>query len=381
MLRIQSKLPDVGTTIFTVMSRLATEHQAINLGQGFPNFDCPDDLKESIARHLYSDKNQYAPMAGVPALNEAIGHKIFQSYKLSLKADQEITITAGATQALYTAITAFVNKGDEVIIIEPAYDSYRPAILLAGGIPVSYALSGPEYRMDWSRVASMITQRTRMIIINTPHNPIGKTFSDSDMRTLQEITRSTGIIVLSDEVYEHLIYDKRVHRSVCLYPELFRRCIAVFSFGKTFHATGWKIGYAIGPANLMKEFRKVHQYNVFSVNSFVQYALAEYLTDASNYNYLPDFFQAKRDFLQKSLSNSRFKPVPCEGTYFQLYDYSEISDQPDVGFAEELTVKHGVTAIPVSVFYHAGRQDRMIRLCFAKTEDVLSAAAERLCKI
>ncbi|MFK7935570.1 MAG: methionine aminotransferase [Saprospiraceae bacterium] len=376
-----SKLPHVGTTIFSVMSALANEHNAINLSQGFPNFDAPSELRERIQFHLQNGKNQYVPMAGLPLLRERLADKINFMYGRSVDPISEITITAGATQALFTAITTFVEKGDEVILIEPAYDCYRPAVELVGGIPVAYELIAPDYRIDWAEMRQLVTERTRMIIINTPHNPIGKTLKDSDLRALSDIVEGTNILVLSDEVYEHLIYDNELHESVLRYDNLWDRCMAVYSFGKTFHATGWKIGYIVAPERLMNEFRKVHQFNVFCVSSFVQYGIADYLAERESYLTLRDFYQQKRDFFAQAMNGSRLQPIASEGTYYQLFDYSRVSNESDVNFAKRLTTEYGVAAIPVSVFYTSGRDSRMIRLCYAKTEETLAKAGELLQKV
>ncbi len=380
-MNIQSKLPNVGTTIFSVMSALANKHNAINLSQGFPNFDCPEALKQMVNKHLQEGKNQYVPMAGVPALRQRLVDKIDRMTGHSINPDTEITITAGATQALFTAIATFVSAGDEVILIEPAYDCYRPAIEVVGGIPIAYELVAPDYTINWQEIKNLVTEKTKMIIINTPHNPIGKTLKASDLKALEDLTKGTDILVLSDEVYEHLIYDGANHQSVLRYPELFKRSLAVYSFGKTFHNTGWKIGYIVAPDYLMKEFRKVHQFNVFSVNSFVQYGIADFLEDPESYLTLPNFYQQKRDFFGKTMEGSRLQPSSSEGTYFQLFDYSNISDEADTDFAKRLTIEHGVASIPVSVFYTSGRQDKMIRLCFAKTEDLLESAGKLLREI
>jgi len=376
--RILSKLPNVGTTIFTVMSQLAAEHGAINLSQGYPNFDTPKDLKDKVAYYLQNGKNQYCPMAGLITLREVLADKMQKSYGLRPDPGSEITITAGATQAIFTAITAFVDKGEEVILIEPAYDCYRPTIELVKGVPVPYELSAPDFNIIWDELKTLINVRTRMIIINTPQNPIGKTLKQEDLEELQRLTSGTDIIVLSDEVYEHLIFDGQLHQSVARFPELYQRSLLVYSFGKTFHSTGWKIGYCVGPEILMSEFRKVHQFNVFCVNSFEQYALADYLKNPEPYLGLPAFYQKKRDFLQSALKGSRLKPIPSEGTYFQLYDYSDISDEPDTEFAKRMTTEYGVASIPVSVFYSSRKQNGVIRLCFAKTEDMLEEAGNLL---
>lgn len=377
-MEFQSKLPNVGTTIFTIMSALANKHGAINLSQGFPNFDCPQGLKDRVNYHMQNGKNQYVPMAGVPILREKLAAKMHRMYGCSVDPNSEITITAGGTQAIFTAISAFIKPTDEVILIEPAYDCYKPSIELVGGIPVPYELTGPDYKIDWDKMKSMITNKTRMIMINTPHNPIGKTLSKEDILELQSITSNTNIIVLSDEVYEHLIYDGKEHQSVLRFPELAKRSLVIYSFGKTFHNTGWKLGYCVGPEKLMIEFRKVHQFNVFSVNSFAQYGIADYLENPDSYLSLPGFYQQKRDFFQQAMEGSRLIPLKSEGTYFQLFDYSKISDEKDTDFAKRLTIEHGVAAIPVSVFYSSGRDEKKIRLCFAKTEDLLAKAGEKL---
>ncbi|MEO1515691.1 MAG: methionine aminotransferase [Bacteroidota bacterium] len=380
-LQIESKLPWVGTTIFSVMSALAREHNALNLSQGFPNFDCPDELKDLVTHYMAQGYNQYAPMAGAPPLLEQLARKAHSLYGAQLDAQQEITITAGATQALFTAITAFVKTGDEVILIEPAYDSYRPAVELAGGRPVIYELGLPDYQIDWDQFADLISPRTRMIIVNSPHNPSGRVFSPADLKALQQLIRNTNILLLSDEVYEHLTYDGQFHQSVLRYPDLYQRSLAVFSFGKTFHNTGWKLGCCIAPPALTAEFRKVHQFNVFSVSTPMQYALADYLKQPDNYLQLAGFYQQKRDAFLEVLQNSRFRPLPCQGTYFQSADYSAISDEPDTEFAKRMTVEHGLAVIPVSVFYSSLRDEKVVRFCFAKTEDVLKKAGEILVTI
>jgi len=378
MLDFQSKLPGGETTIFTIMSALAIKHDAINLGQGFPNFDTPQELKDRVAHYLQNAKNQYCPMAGLPELRSVLSAKVESLYGLKVNYDTEITVLAGATQGLFTAIAAFVHEGDEVIIIEPAYDSYKPSIELMKAVAIPYTLSAPDFRVDWDKFANLISDRTRMIVINTPHNPIGKTLKKDDLEALDKLTHGTNILVLSDEVYEHLIYDGQDHQSVLRFPNLFKRSIAVYSFGKTFHSTGWKIGYCVGPEYLMDEFRKVHQWNVFSVNSFEQYALADYLKDESNYTYLPQFYQNKRDLLAKSMEGSKFEPLESEGTFFQLFKYDQISDEADTEFVKRMTIQYGVAAIPVSVFYTDKRQGGVVRLCFAKTDEILEEAGRRL---
>ena len=377
---MKSKLPNIGTNIFTVMSGLAVEHNAINLSQGFPNFECSLRLQGLIYEYMQRGFNQYAPMAGVPVLRMRLSEKINNLYTANIQPD-DITLTAGGTQALFTAITAFVHIGDEVILIEPAYDSYRPAIELSGGIPVIYELQSPDYQIDWLIFAKLITPKTRMIMFNTPHNPTGKTWSENDIKELAKLVKNTDILILSDEVYEHLIYDNVEHQSVLRYPELWERSMAVYSFGKTFHATGWKMGYVVAPPHLTSEFRKIHQFNVFSVNTPIQYAIAEFLENPNEYLSLPDFYQQKRDFLIEKMKNSRFKPLYCEGTYFQLFDYSAISDEKDTDFAKRLTIEHSVATIPVSAFYSSRRDDKVIRICFAKTDETLINAAKLLEKV
>ncbi|MEM6965066.1 MAG: methionine aminotransferase [Bacteroidota bacterium] len=380
-MNIPSKLPNVGTTIFTVMSALAKEHKAINLSQGFPNYDCAPELKQLVNKYLQNNFNQYAPMGGANVLLEKLAQKIEKLYGAVLNPQSEITITAGATQALFTAITTFVRAGDEVILIEPAYDSYGPSVEVCGGIVVPYELKAPDFKIDWEKLKSLITSKTRMFIINTPHNPTGTILSDEDLKMVERIAEENDLIVLSDEVYEHLIFDDELHQSVLRFPKLFQRSVAVYSFGKTFHSTGWKIGYCVAPEHLMKEFRKVHQFNVFSVNSFVQHAIAEYLEDDSTYLSLPHFYQQKRDYFLEKIEHSKFRPIPCKGTYFQLVDYSEISAEPEVAFAKRMTKEFGVAVIPVSAFYTKKINQKVVRVCFAKTENLLAEAADLLCKI
>ncbi len=380
-MKFTSKLPETGITIFSVMSALANEHKAINLGQGFPDFDCDIKLRQLVTKYLNDNKNQYCPMPGLLALRQSISKKINRSYGMAIDPATEICVTAGATQALFTAITAFINQGEEVIIIEPAYDSYVPSIQIAGGIPRSYQMTYPDYSIDWNQIESMVNERTKMMIINTPHNPTGTVLAEADLLALENIVANKNIIVLSDEVYEHLIYDEQQHQSVLRFPNLFQQSLAVFSFGKTFHSTGWKMGYCVGPAPLMKEFKKVHQWNVFCVNSFTQYALAEHLQDPDTYEQLPAFFQQKRDYLTNSLANTPLIPKVSQGTFFQLFNYEQISDLEDAEFAKYLTTDIGVAAIPLSPFYSKPPGDKVIRLCFAKKETTLAAAAERLAKL
>jgi len=375
---IDSKLPTVGTTIFTVMSRLATDCGAINLSQGFPDFQAEPALFEATVSAMREGRNQYPPMAGLPELRAAIADKVETLYRARYDAEQEITVTAGATQALFTAIAAFVRTGDEVIVFAPCYDSYVPAIETVGGKAVYARLGFPDYAPDWEQVRTLITPRTRMIIINSPHNPTGSLLNIDDLKALAEITRDTNIVVLSDEVYEHIVFDDAKHASVLTHAELAARSLVVSSFGKTYHITGWKIGYVVGAATLMAEFRKVHQFNVFTVNTPCQIGIADYMRDASRHLGLAAFYQAKRDFFRAQLQGSRFELLPCRGSYFQLARYTEVSDLPDREFAEWLTRGVGVAAIPVSVFYPDGRDDRVVRFCFAKLESTLAAAGEKL---
>lgn len=374
---IDSKLPWVGTTIFTVMSKLAADCGAINLSQGFPDFQADPALFAATERAMAGGRNQYPPMAGMPELCGAIADKVEALYGLRYDVDQEITVTAGGTQAIFTAIAAFVRAGDEVIVFEPVYDSYVPAIETVGGRAVHAQLKFPDYKPDWAQVRALISPRTRMIIINTPHNPTGSLLEPSDLEELAALTRGTDIVVLSDEVYEHICFEGE-HQSVCRHPELAARSIVVSSFGKTYHITGWKIGYVLGAQALMSEFRKVHQFNVFTVNTPCQLGIAEYMRDASRHLGLADFYRQKRDFFRQQMQGSRFELLPCRGTYFQLARYSAISDLPDREFAQWMTREVGVAVIPVSVFYRDGHDDRVVRFCFAKQEATLAAAGERL---
>lgn len=378
---IASKLPTVQTSIFTVMSKLANEHNAINLSQGFPGFDCSPDLIALVYKYMKKGFNQYAPMPGLFELRQAISDKTAELYSLKYDPETEITITAGATQAIFTTINALVREDDEVIIIEPAYDCYGPAVELAGGKPVFFQLHPGKYNINWSEFQKLINPRTRMIIINTPHNPTGSVLSVADLQRLEKLTNNSDIIILSDEVYEHIIFDGLEHQSVARFPKLAQRSVIISSFGKTYHATGWKIGYCLAPANLMAEFRKVHQYTVFSANTPIQYAYAEFLQRKDEYMKLPLFYQEKRDFFNKLFQGSRFKVEPSAGTYFQLLNYSAISQEKDVDFARRLTVEHGVASIPVSVFYHKITENKTLRFCFAKDNDELEKAAEKLIKL
>ncbi|AYB51254.1 pyridoxal phosphate-dependent aminotransferase [Ralstonia solanacearum] len=373
-----SRLPQVGTTIFTVMSALAAEKQAVNLGQGFPDFDCDPRIVDAVSDAMRAGLNQYPPMTGVPALRQAIAAKIAALYGHAYDAEREITVTAGATQALLTAVLCCVHPGDEVIVFEPTYDSYLPSIELAGGKAVPITLDAPDYRIPFDKLAAAITPRTRLIMLNTPHNPTGTVWHADDMRKLAEIVAPTDVLLLSDEVYEHMVYDGVPHASVARIPELARRAFVVSSFGKTYHVTGWKVGYVAAPAALSAEFRKVHQFNVFTVNTPVQHGLAAYMADPRPYLELPAFYQHKRDLFRAGLARTRFKLLPCQGTYFQCVDYSAISDLPEAEFAKWLTGEIGVAAIPVSAFYSQPHESGVVRFCFAKRDETLRLALERL---
>ena len=378
---IFSKLPKVGTTIFTKMSAMANAHGALNLSQGFPDFDIDDRLIHCVEKSMKAGYNQYAPMPGLIQLRERIAEKIFNQYQIEYHPETEITITSGATQAIFTAIAAFVKEEDEVIIFTPAYDCYQPAIELVGGKPVFVQMKSPEYKVNWEEVKKLISQRTRMIIINTPHNPTGTLLSEEDLQELDKITADSEIIILSDEVYEHIVFDQHEHASICKNKRLADRTLAVFSFGKTFHITGWKMGYCIGPKELMVEFRKVHQFNVFSSNHPLQHALSEYLIEPDKYLSLGGFYQNKRDVFLAAISGSKFKIIPSHGTYFQLLDYSEITAENDINFAERLVLEYGIAAIPVSVFYNSPLDEKVLRFCFAKKEKTLNLAGDILTNI
>lgn len=378
---IISKLPATGTSIFAVMSGLANEYNAINLSQGFPDFPISEELIKLVHENMLKGRNQYAPMPGIMSLRERLSEMFLDRYKVNYHPETEITITAGATQALYTAIEAFIRPGDEVIVFEPAYDSYGPAVKLQGGM-VKYAeLKQPDYTINWETLPSLISGNTRMIIINSPHNPTGSIIRSSDLKKLETLISKRDIIVLSDEVYEHLIFDNQKHESVCKYPSLATHSMIVGSFGKTFHTTGWKCGFVLAPPNLTAEFRKVHQFVVFAVNTPVQYAVAEFLTNKENYIHLGSFYQKKRDLFLNLTRTSRFKSVPAKGTYFQLLSYNDISDEKETDFAIRLTKEFGIASVPVSPFYHNGTDNKMLRFCFAKTNETLEKAAEILCKI
>lgn len=378
---ITSKLPAVGTSIFTVMSKLANDCNAINLSQGFPDFACSPELVKLVNQHMKAGQNQYAPMAGLPRLREAIAQKTQDLYSIAYDPETEITVTAGATQAIFTVIAAFVKEGDEVIIFEPAYDCYSPAIELNGGKPVYAQLKFPNYSIDWDEVKKLIKQKTRMIIICTPNNPSSNILTAADMQKLEKLTKNTDIIILSDEVYEHIIFDGFEHQSVARYPKLAERSFIVSSFGKTYHTTGWKMGYCLAPKNLMQEFRKAHQYIVFSANTPIQHAYADYLSNKEEYLNLGKFYQQKRDYFLELIKTSRFVPLPVSGSYFQLLKYNNITKEKDTDFAVRLTKEHGIASIPVSVFYHKPQDNKVLRFCFAKSNETLEKAAKILCSV
>ena len=376
-----SKLPNIETTIFAVMSALANKHNALNLSQGYPNFQGDQKLFDLVTKAMNSGYNQYAQMAGNPDLRNAIAKKMELVYNAAYHSDTEITVTVGATQAIYTIISTFIRQHDEVIVFRPAYDSYIPTIELNGGVPVSIQLIAPKFKVDWDEVKSKINSKTKMIVINTPHNPSGTILEKDDMLKLQDLTRNTNIIVLSDEVYEHMIFDHEKHQSACLFPDLKARSFVVSSLGKSFHNTGWKIGYCCAPKELMDEFKKLHQFNVFSVNHPTQKGIADYMKDPNSYLSLSEFFQRKRDLFLENIKDSRFKFAASRGTYFQLLDYSDITNDNDFDFAKRLIFEYGVASIPTSVFNENKLDQKVLRFCFAKTDETLIKAAKILCKI
>ena len=378
---LQSRLPQVGTTIFTVMSALAAEHKAVNLGQGFPDFACDPALVQAVTQAMQSGHNQYPPMIGIPALRQAIASKIEAVYQHRYHPDSEITITAGATQAILTALLAIIHPGDQVIVLEPCYDSYVPNIELAGGVAVRVPLTPGSFRPDFSKIAAAITPRTRALIINTPHNPSATVWSATDMQRLQDLLSGTDILLISDEVYEHMVFDQAPHHSAARYPGLAARAFIVSSFGKTYHVTGWKVGYVAAPASLSAEFRKVHQFNVFSVNTPVQHALAQYMANPAPYLNLPAFYQHKRDLFRAGLQKTRFKLLPSEGSYFQCVDISAVSNLTEADFCQWLTQEIGVAAIPLSAFYGNNFDQRVVRFCFAKRDETLLEAVGRLGRV
>ena len=381
MILLNSKLPTVGTTIFSVMSKLAQEHNAINLSQGFPDYDAPEKLIRYVTEALKNGHNQYAPMPGLAELRNIIAEKTNRFYQANYDPEAEITITAGGTQAIFTALAATINAGDEVIIFEPAYDCYSPAVKLLGGLVKPFELHGPDYEIDWDMVKKLFTAQTKMIILNNPHNPTGSILGKKDIDELIKLTKNTDILILSDEVYEHVIFDGVKHQSIALYPELKERSFIIASFGKLLHTTGWKIGYCLAPTKLTLEFRKVHQFNVFSVNTPMQVGIANYLRSEDIYDELAIFFQKKRDFFRTLMAQTKFKLLPCKGSYFQCVSYSDISDEKDTDFAKRLIIEHGVASIPLSAFYTKGTDEKVIRFCFAKQKDTLEKAIESLMRV
>jgi methionine aminotransferase len=379
-----SKLPDVGTTIFTVMSALASEQGALNLSQGFPDFDGPEALLQAVNAHMRNGQNQYPPMAGVAALREAIAAKVTDLYGLACDADTEITVTAGATEALFCAIAAVVHAGDEVIVLDPAYDSYDPVIRLQGAVPVHVPLLAPSYRIDWDRIEAAITANTRLLILNSPHNPTGMVMDENDIAALSALCAKYDIYLIGDEVYEHMVFDRARHLSLCGYAELYARSFVISSFGKTYHVTGWKVGYCVAPPALTTEFRRVHQYVTFTVNTPVQLGIADFLQQhPQHHQQLPAFYQAKRDLFCELLQDSRFTVVPSQGTYFQLLGYDAISAESDASLARRWTCEQGIASIPISVFYQNPEacRHRALRFCFAKDDDTLGKAADILCRL
>ena len=381
MIAITSKLPGVSTTIFSVMSKLAEDYNAINLSQGFPDYDCDPVLIEFVADAMKRGLNQYAAMPGLPLLRELIADKTNRLYQTSYHPDTEITITSGGTQAIFTALSSCISAGDEVIIFEPAYDSYAPAIKMLGGIVKPFELVPPNYEIDWEMVKKLFTANTRMIILNSPQNPTGAVLAEKDIQALIKLVKNTDVLILSDEVYEHIIFDDKKHLSVAIYPELRERSFIVASFGKLLHTTGWKLGYCIAPEYLMKEFRKVHQFNVFSVNTPMQAGIANYLKNPDTYTGLSAFFQEKRDLFRSLMSQTKFKLLPCNGSYFQCVTYSHFSDEADTVIAKRLITDYGVASIPVSAFYIRNTDHQVLRFCFAKKQDTLEKAVERLMKL
>ncbi len=377
---VSSKLPKVGSSIFTVMSQKAREKEAINLSQGFPDFLCSPKLLERVHDHMRKGNNQYAPSAGVMELREAIAEKTQELYGQEYDPESEITVTAGATEAIYATITSMVREDDEVVIFTPAYDCYEPAIELSNGKPIFVQLKAPDYRIDWNEVKRVVNRKTRMIIINTPHNPTGSVIDKENMKELERLTKNSDILILSDEVYEHILFDEREHQSVCRFPGLAERSFVISSFGKTFHNTGWKTGYCLAPKNLMKEFRKAHQFIVFCANTPIQHAFAEHLReDKEEYLHLNAFYQEKRDHFLNAVKDSRFKAEPAKGTYFQLLSYKEhpeLAGEKDTDLAMRLIEEHGIASVPVSVFYHRDMDENVLRFCFAKSQDTLDRAAE-----
>ncbi len=380
-INIKSKLPDFSNSIFATMTQLAEKHKAINLSQGYPDFNSPQELLTLVQKHIAEGRNQYAPMKGADTLRKTLSKKYKNLYNRAYDWDEEVTITAGATQAIFSAITAFVCEDDEVIIIEPAFDTYAPSIRYNGGIIRYSTTTPPDFTINWDQVKRMISSRTRMIILNFPNNPSGKNIAAADLEKLHRLIRNTDILVMSDEVYEHIIFDRQQHISLATHEELSKRSIIVSSFGKSFSITGWKLGYCVAPQKLTHEFRKAHQNIVFAANHPMQLAVADYMKNPQTYVGLGDLYQKKRDLFNSLLKNSRFSFIPSEGTFYQLADFSNISSKSDVEFAKELTIKHGIASVPLSAFYHRGNDHKIIRFCFAKSDETLKKAADILCKI
>jgi methionine aminotransferase len=380
-MKFTSKLPDLEFTIFSVMTQLALEHGAINLSQGFPDFDTYPELISLVEKYMREGHNQYAPMQGVMVLRKRIAEKVYDVYGARYNPETEITVTSGATESVFAAISAVVQKDDEVIIFEPAYDAYAPVVQINGGRPVFLQLKFPDYHIDWNRVKNAINKKTRLIILNHPHNPTGAVLSKADIASLSQIVENTPILIISDEAYEHIIFDGLRHESISRHPQLARRSFVICSFGKTYHTTGWKIGYCLAPEPLSIELQKIHQYLTFASNTPVQLAYAEFMQKKDLYLNLPAFYQQKRDLFLSLINKSRFAPLPCKGTYYQMLDYSQISDEPELIFAKRLTIEHGVAAIPPSALYHQKEDHRVLRFCFAKKKETLESAAEKLCRI
>ncbi|MCP4754331.1 MAG: aminotransferase class I/II-fold pyridoxal phosphate-dependent enzyme [Proteobacteria bacterium] len=380
-MEIKSKLPNVGTTIFTVMSKLAEEHGAFNLSQGFPDFEAHPELIDLVEKYMREGYNQYAPMSGIPLLRERIADKTTELYGAAVDPEAEITVTSGATESLFAAITAVIHPGDEAIVFEPAYDSYAPVIELSGGVTVHVKMKFPDYGIDWNEVKDSISDKTRLLILNSPHNPTGSVLREDDIVALKEVVRNTNLLIVSDEVYEHIVFDGVQHESMLRYPELAERSFVVSSFGKTYHTTGWKLGYCIAPEPLTREFQRIHQFLTFTSITPVQFAYAEFMQRKDQYLNLSAFYQKKRDKFQSLMKTSRFESLACRGTYFQMLDYSSISDEPDGDFSRWLTTEYGVASIPPSVFYHQNDDNRVLRFCFAKKDETLEKAAEVLCRI
>jgi methionine aminotransferase len=376
-----SKLPDLELTIFAVMTQLAIKHDAINLSQGFPDFDTYPELITRVEKYMRQGHNQYAPMQGVMPLRERIAEKVFDMYDAQYDPATEITVTSGATESVFAAISAVVHKDDEVIILEPAYDAYAPVVQLNGGKPVYLQLKFPDYAIDWNEFENAVSSKTKLIILNYPHNPTGAVLTREDITHLSRIVENTRALIVSDEAYEHIIFDGLQHESIARHPQLARRSFVICSFGKTYHTTGWKIGYCLAPEPLSSELQKIHQYLTFASNTPIQMAYAEFMQNKELYLNLPEFYQQKRDLFLDLIAESRFRPLPCKGTYYQMLDYSQISDEPDLAFARRLTIEHGVAAIPPSALYHQRDDHKVLRFCFAKKRETLESAAENLCRI